>query len=75
MFVTQRQLAETIMGLQHVARDLRNAVDVEPLEGTKGTVVPASKEGLLTHAEFLQRAAEELLSLIDDDVPVVVPKD
>jgi len=72
-FVTQRQLAETIAGLRTLARDLRESSEQEPIPGTKGTAVPASVEGLRSHAEFLERAAEELILLIDDDVPIEVP--
>jgi hypothetical protein len=74
MFVTQRQLAETIAGIQSIAQDLRGATDVEPIPDTRGRIVPASAEGLKSHAEFLERAARELLNLIDDDVPIEVPK-
>lgn len=71
MAVTQRTLAETVSELHKVSRDLREAADGEPLPGTKGKIVPASIRGLRSHADFLDRVADELLELIDERPPAV----
>lgn len=73
MSVTQRQLVETVSGLRSVARDLRENADGEPIEKTKGRAVPSSVTGLRSHADFLERAADEILQLIDNENPVKVP--
>jgi len=75
MHVTQRQLAESITGLARIAQDLREAADADPLEDTRGLLVPASVKGLRMHADFLERVTQELLKLIDDEIPVKLPKD
>ena len=72
MVVTQRQLAESIINLSQVSKDLRGAADAEPLEETRGRHVPASVQGLRSHADFIDRVVSELLSLIDDEEPVEV---
>jgi len=73
--VTQRQLAESVSDLRLVAKDLRATADGEPLQGSKGKAVGASVRGLRSRADFLDRVAEEILTLIDDETPVSVPKD
>jgi hypothetical protein len=74
MAVTQRTLAETISELRKVGRDLRGAADEEPIPGTKGKIVPASARGLRAYGDFLDRVADELLTLIDDEAPVEVER-
>lgn len=75
MTVTQRDLAETISEMHNVARDLRETADDEPIVGTKGKAVPASIKGLRSSADFLDQVVQELRELLDDEKPIVVPKE
>jgi len=74
MKVTQRMLADSAVQMRLIAKDLREAANGEPLAGTKGLAVPASVIGLRAYSEFLDKASEELLALVDDEDPVEVPR-
>lgn len=73
MPVTQRDLVESVSGLQSIAKDLRGAANSKPIPGFEHPVVPVGAQGLLHHAAFLDRVVGEILQLIEDK-PVKVPK-
>ena len=65
--ITQRDIVESIAGLQATAKDLRSAV-ANPENDT--ALVKASV--MVSHAAYLEQVANELLSLIPDH-PVKIP--
>ena len=73
MAVTQRQIAESIAGLKLVVKDLTEAADSDPVEGSKGRIVMTTVKGLRSHADFLDRVASELLELIPEEPVEVEP--
>ena len=72
--LTQREVAESIVGLQQVARDLRVASRTPPLEGYGTAVVAVTASGISDNAAFIERVAEELLRLIDGAVAIEIPE-
>ena len=74
MSITQRDVLETIIGLQGIATDLRKAADSSPLPDYKKPTVPVQVAGLLNHSSYLFRVADELRQLIPD-TEIQIPKE
>jgi hypothetical protein len=73
MSITQKDILETILGLQRIADDLRKAAESSPLPNFKKPTVPVQITGLLNHSSYLTQVAEELRQLIPDE-EVKIPK-
>lgn len=71
--VTQRDLVDSILGLNKVIIDLRRLTEGGLVKGVKEPSVPVSVQGLLGTASYLEEIAKELQSLIPD-VEVTVPQ-
>jgi len=65
--VTVRNIAETIVGLKRIARDLRATSESQPVEGLTPAAVLARSSGLLQHALYLEGVADELLQLVPEE--------
>ena len=72
MSVTIRDLSETLAGIRLVSKDLMECSRGPRVGGNEEAVI-ASVRGLQSHAEFLSRAAEELLQLIPNE-PIAAPE-
>jgi len=71
--VTQRDIAETVIGLKGIATDMLEAANTRPnIEGLPPGSVLVSANVLARHSRFLEAAADELLTLIPEK-PVAVP--
>lgn len=71
--VTQRDVAESVVGLRGVASDLREAAaEVAPEGAPPGTVL-INARALTAHANYLDEVADELLTLIPEK-KVVLPE-
>lgn len=70
MKITQRDLVESIQGLRDTARDLRDAGARPRPDGT----VLVQVEGLVDAAQYLEKVAEELTSLIPDRPVPALPE-
>ena len=73
--ITQRDVVETILGLERVAADLKSAASSPSLPEFETPTVPVQVAGLLGHAEFLSQAARELQNLIPDRAVGIPPRD
>ena len=69
MKITQRDIAESIVGIRDICKDLRSVTD-----GQKGSTVTIAVAPMLRHIAYLDQVANELMTLIPED-PVIVPPD
>lgn len=73
MPITQRDIAETVLGLRQEARSLRSAAATRPIPDMDEPVVVVKVSGLMATAEYLEQVAAELVTLIDDQKKVRIP--
>lgn len=66
--VTQRDIVESVSGIRMITSDLRKSIHTPATE-----VTTLKTEPLLRHIEYLERVADEMISMIPD-VQVKVPK-
>ena len=71
--LTQRDVAESVLGLQQVAAQLRTAAKSQPLSDYGSPVVAVTVSGITDNATFIEQVADELLTLIDGEVALEVP--
>lgn len=66
MAVTQRDIAETVLGLRQEALGLRSAASARQIPDMDEPAVVVTVAGLTATAEYLDQVASELLTLIDE---------
>jgi tetrahydromethanopterin S-methyltransferase subunit B len=67
--ITQRDIAESIVGIRVILQDLRNVAQT-----SHRGMVTIKVDPLMRHIAFLDQVVEELMTLVSDD-PVKVPID
>ena len=73
MAITQRDLAETIVGLKQAAQSLTAAASTQPVPDMGEPVVIVKVAGLIAVAEYLETVAAELLTLVEERPVEVKP--